>query len=219
MTLRLAALAVVFVLLASACGGSDDGDLEAYCQLVRSGVGLAGSAGEIDAADFDALLDIAPSEIRPAVEQLANTARDLTEITELDQLFAAAFDPDAQAARNAFDIYAVDSCGVDEDVVASGTIPADTDALAEIADYVSTNFREEPWATKVRYVASETDGEVDGLTVTFVVRAAEEEPVRVCRALSAWLYSVKDADGPIEIIDDDLVVVRRTDSSGACENT
>jgi len=68
---RLLAVASIVALVAAGCGGDDDGDLEAYCRLVREGQGLSGS-GEIDPADFDVLVDLAPQDIRPAVEQLAN---------------------------------------------------------------------------------------------------------------------------------------------------
>ena len=89
---RLVAVLVATCLIAAACGGSDDGDVEAYCELVNNGVGT-------ETSEFESLLEVAPPEIRDAVNELTNTTREFDDIEEIDELFDAAFDPDAQAAR------------------------------------------------------------------------------------------------------------------------
>ena len=51
--------------------------------------------------DFEVLEVVAPKEVRAAVTKLANTASSLEDIaeTDLESLFAAAFDPEAESAR------------------------------------------------------------------------------------------------------------------------
>lgn len=102
MRFRLGAISVVIVVLLAACGGGNEGDVDAYCTLIR--------AGEVD--DLEALIEVAPPEIRNTVVALDNATRGLTDIGELHQLFAAAFDPDAQAARVLFTEFSSDMCGV-----------------------------------------------------------------------------------------------------------
>jgi len=92
---------IVIALVSAACGGGDEGDADAYCRLIRTG----------SADDLAALIEVAPVEIRDTVLQLDNATRGLVDIEELDQLFDAAFDLDAQAARSRFDEYSSDMCG------------------------------------------------------------------------------------------------------------
>lgn len=99
---RSLALFFVVSLAASACGGGNQGDVDAYCKLIRTG----------HADDLEALVEVAPPEIRDTVIELDNATRGLADIDELDQLFDAAFDPDAQAARTRFTEFSSDMCGV-----------------------------------------------------------------------------------------------------------
>ena len=208
---------VAVALVAGACGGGDDGDVEAYCALVRDdGLGLASATAPAPASDFVTLLEVAPADIRPTVEQLANTASDLTEITELDQLFAAAFDPDAQAARTAFDDYAVEACGVDLAQIASAEPDEDAAVEAEIAEYIATNFDGVSWASKVRSEVQRVDGDVHGLAIDFVIDAEDDEALAACRALSVWLYEVRGAAGPVNVASADILVAQRLGPAEAC---
>ena len=89
----------------TSCSGSTNGDIDAYCALVEDNfeIGLANSGIELD--DLEALLEVSPDEIANVVEKLRNTLADIAEIDELDQLFAATFDPDALVAQQKFEIF------------------------------------------------------------------------------------------------------------------
>ena len=82
---RPLAVIIAIALAVAACGGSDDGDLDAYCDLILAGKGLSASNQAAQAADFEELLGVAPPAIRDAVTELLNTTRGLSDIDELDQ--------------------------------------------------------------------------------------------------------------------------------------
>ncbi len=206
---------VVLVLLPS-CGGNDDGDIETFCSLIDQGAGdLTG--GLADSAPLDDLLAVSPKEIRPAVEQLRNLARDFNDIdpAALDQLFAAAFDADAKSARQSFDAFVADACGVDN-ATSGGAERVDPDQLArQLQDFVQANFRDDSWVGKVHYeVTAETDLPW-AVRVVFDEAATPEEPATACRRVSVWLYEVERQPGAIEVIDDDLVAAR-AGPQGSC---
>jgi hypothetical protein len=203
----LAVLGAAVVLL-GACAGDDGGDVDAFCDLVRDGVGIDAGEGIVDAADYDRLLEVAPDDIEDTVARLANASRDLREITELDDLFDAAFDPEAQAAREAFDAHIVEVCGLDAGALPQGRIDSSADLLAELVDYVQANFANETWTSKVRYAVERDNGELHGITATFAVDSVGDEPLSVCNALRPWLYRIRGADGPIEVVSGDLALAR-----------
>lgn len=206
--LRFLAVLGAAALVAGACSGDDGGDIEAFCDLVRDGVGIDPGEGVVDAADYDRLLEVAPEDIEDTIARLANASRDLREITDLDDLFDAAFDPEAQAAREAFDAHIVEVCGLDADALPQGRIDSSADLLAELVDYVQANFANETWTSKVRYEVERDNGELDGVTVTFRVDSVGDEPLSVCNALRPWLYRIRGADGPIEVVSGDLALAR-----------
>jgi hypothetical protein len=205
---RFLAVLCAAVVVAGACSGDDGGDIEAFCDLVRNGVGVDTGEGLVDAADYDRLLEVAPDDIEDTVARLANASRDLREIAELDDLFDAAFDPEAQAAREAFDAHIIEACGLDADALPQGRIDSSGDLLAELVDYVEANFANETWTSKVRYEVERDNGELDGVTVTFTVDSVGDEPLSVCNALRPWLYRIRGADGPIEVVSGDLALAR-----------
>ncbi len=84
-------LLLVLVLLLTACGGEDKGDLVAFCELAEEGVGMRPAEGEVDLAQLDALEDAAPPDIREAVTTVANASREIDEIEDLQELFERAF--------------------------------------------------------------------------------------------------------------------------------
>lgn len=131
-------VALTLALVVAACGGEDQGDEEAFCDLLRQGVGIGSDDAEVNPGDFALLGGVAPPEIRDAVRQLANTARSLDEITDdnLDELFSAAFDPDAVAARQALVAYAISVCRIDQGALAGGRIASDEVLVAEVTRYL-----------------------------------------------------------------------------------
>ena len=74
------AVALALTLAAAACSNTEDpGDPEAFCDLLRNGVGL--SAGGVDG--LEQLEATAPPDVRPTVRRLANTARSRHQATRL----------------------------------------------------------------------------------------------------------------------------------------
>jgi hypothetical protein len=215
---RAAAVLVSLALLAAGCGGDDSADPEAFCDLIRRGVAnIADQDGQ--SSGFADLLDVAPDEISDAVQELANTTGGLATIEELDQLFAAAFDPEAQAARTAFNDYAVEICGYEGEALSDGQLTSATDLLNDLQAFVAESFSGESWTSKVRYDIEEDEGALVGVRVTFILRAAGSEPVRACNAVSVWAYQRRGAVGEVSVVDDQLVAALRTgpDASGCTE--
>lgn len=207
---RLVAVLVATSLLAVACGGSDDGDVDAYCQLVNNGVGTENT-------EFGALLEVAPPEITDAVNELANTTREFDDIEEIDELFDAAFDPDAQAARLAFNTHATDACGYEP--------PADEDEALRFSSngirlrqYVSENFGNDEWPDKVTYrVAEASDGQIFEVTARFIDDPEDDEALDACAALGVWLYVALGAAGEVRIEHEGEVVAQRLTQTATCE--
>jgi hypothetical protein len=85
-------LVLVLILLLVGCGGEDQGDLVAFCELAEDGVGMQPAEGESDLARLDDLEDAAPPDIRVAVTTVANASREIEEIEDLRELFRRAFD-------------------------------------------------------------------------------------------------------------------------------
>ena len=213
------ALLLAGALLISACGGGDSSDVDAYCRFVRDGVGVGDVTGSAPAEEFDVLLDVAPDEISDAVQQLRNTSRNLGEIDDVDQLFEAAFDPDAQAARSTFAAFAIETCGIDEDALPAGRVASVSELVADVRGYVDSNFGSEAWVPKVRYDISREDGALHDVQVKFVVPASADEPLQACNAVAVYLYELRDADGEVSVLDGGLTVVRREGPDDTCAET
>ncbi len=209
MIARLLGAVLTAALLAAGCGGSDDGDLEVYCQLVNDGVGT-------ETGEFDALAEVAPPEIRDAVTELGNTTRNFDEIEEIDELFDAAFDPDAQAARREFEEHAESVCDyeapVEEEELRRSSLSI------ELREYVADNFSADEWPSKVTYrVEQVTDGQIFDVTATFLSEPQDDEPLDVCSALGAWLYSVIRGAGEVSVEFRGDVVAERLGRTAGCE--
>ncbi len=214
---RLLAALVAIAVIASACGGGGGGDLEAYCELLSEGKGLSASNEVVQAADFAALLEVAPAEVRDAVQELTNTTRGLRDIDELDQLFSAAFDPEAQAARTGFTQHAVTVCGVDSATLPPGEVDTTAALVDDVEAYVESNFAAASWVPKVRYDVDRVDGDLDGITVTFIIDAEGDEPINACNALAVYLYELRRGAGEVAVVSDGLVVTRRAGPDASCE--
>ena len=204
-------------IVVAACGGGNSGDLDAYCDLLSDGVGLRAANTSVQESEFDQLLDVAPSDIREAVRELSNTTRSLDEIEEVDQLFAAAFDPDAQAARTAFNDHAALACGVTGQALVTGAVAANAEIVSDLRAYVDNNFSGSGWLPKVRYDLELEDEILDGVQVTFVVGAQSDEAAQACAAISVYVFELRGATGSVSVIDDGSVVFQRADATASCE--
>lgn len=217
MVRKLLVVLCAVALFASACGGDDPGDKEAFCGQLREGRGIASPEATINPADFELLGAVAPKEIRSAVTKLANTARSLDEIgdSDLEALFAAAFDPEAETARLELFAYAENDCGID-----SEGLQADAARLAAIEDvreYVTNNFGGASWADALTYrVDNDQDG-LNGVTAVFRRRAIGDEALDVCRALSVYLYELHEGEGAVAVERGAQDLAMRSGPDATCE--
>lgn len=204
-------------LITAACGGDDNGDLEAYCELIQRGIGLSASNQSVQATEYEQLREVAPPEIRDSVQELLNTTRGFSDIEELDQLFDAAFDPDAQAARTEFFEHAQAICGYEGAAVAADRVTASTDTLNDLRSYVSSNFGTESWTAKVRFDPVETGDVLTDVEVTFIIPPEDDEPLEACNAVAVYLYELRDGTGAVTVVSDDLIVAGRSGPGAGCE--
>jgi hypothetical protein len=217
-TLRLGTAALVFAILVAACSATEDpGDPEAFCALLRDGIGL--SAGGTDG--LDALEAAAPPEIRSTVRELANTVRSLDEIPddELGELFSAAFDPEAVEARNGLRTYAVEQCGstsVPVDQAVDGVVD-EADAEAQLASYIATNFGTTTWAGQLSVDAGFAFGRLDSLHAEFADDPdAPDDALAACNALAVFLYEIESGSGEIRVTHGDTLLAGRSGPSAPC---
>ncbi|MDH3754264.1 MAG: hypothetical protein OEU32_10375 [Acidimicrobiia bacterium] len=217
---RLAALTFASALLVAACGGDteDPGDQAAFCDLLREGVGLTGGA----VGDFERLADVAPPDIRLAVRELGNTARSLDDIPDenLEELFAAAFDPEAVEAGAELDLYAVEVCG--SDPVAAEPTPAedanDSDAsLADLEDYIAANFSTTTWAGNVQFDVAFEFGRLDSIEANFDRPPdSADDALAACNAVAVFLYELRDATGTVAVVSGDDLLASRSGPDTPC---
>ncbi len=200
----------------TACSGSTNGDIDAYCTLVEDNfeIGLANSGIELE--DLEALLEVSPDEIATVVEKLRNTLADIAEIDELDQLFAATFDPDALVAQQKFEIFNADECGISVEAIAAA-LKANQDLIqGELVQFLEDNDISSSWTGDVN-ISLVFDGlTIQGAQVTFLTPSEQGQALRVCHAISLWMYALKEAEGEILIFEDSREIVRRNASDTKC---
>jgi hypothetical protein len=215
---RLAAALVSVALVAAACGGDDNLDPEAFCELIREGKAIEASNQATQIQEFDLLIEVAPDEISDAVQQLANTTRGLRNIDELDQLFEAAFDPDAQAARTDFNDYAVTICGYEGDALADGQVTSSTDPLNDLRAFIDQRFSTDMWRAKVRFdpESGPTGTAVTDVEVTFIIEPGDGEALEACEAVAIWAFELQEVTGEVRVLHDDLVLVSSTGPGDTC---
>lgn len=215
---RVVAAALVVTMASAACSATEDpGDPEAFCELLREGVGL--TAGGTDR--LDELETAAPPDIRVGVRQLANTVRSLDEIPDADlgELFSAAFDPEAVEARSTLLQYAVDQCGsaptvLDEPLEA----PLDSaEADAQLLEYVTTNFGTTAWVPLLTVETVFEFGRLDSVRGEF----SDEPPTPVdslaaCNALAVYLYELQDGVGEVTVRLGDTLLAGRSGPASQC---
>tara|TARA_B100000953_G_scaffold293910_1_gene283011 strand:+ start:134 stop:763 length:630 start_codon:yes stop_codon:yes gene_type:complete len=199
-----------------ACSSSSDGDIDAYCVLVEENfeIGLSNSGIELD--DLEALVAVSPKGIVKVVEKLRNSLADIAEIDELDQLFAATFDPDALVAQQKFEIYNADECGISIEAVAAALKVNQGLVEAELLEFLEGNSIFSPWIEKISISLIFDGVTVQGAQVTFITPAEQDQALSVCHAISLWMYALKEAEGGILVFDDSREIVRRNASDTKC---
>lgn len=215
--LAVLAFAVIIVLLIRRPWSTpvDPGDPQAFCNQLEEGVGLTDA--EVNASEFEALSLTAPPEIRVVVNQLRNSARDLTEIANDDpinlaELFSARFDPEALDARERLEAYAVEVCGID--LEAGVPIPVE-ELQSQLRSYLDTNHSTAPWIDKIDVRPVVENGQLDSILGRFLRPAANDELREVCEALSVYLYAVRGASGFVDVADNNNQATLRRAGPGA----
>ena len=206
-------LLVVFV---SACSGSTKGDIDAYCALVDENfeIGLANSGIELD--DLEALLEVSPDGITNVVEKLRNTLADIAEIDEIDQLFAATFDPDALVAQQKFEIYNADECGISIEAMAAALKANQGLVENELRTFLEGNEVFSSWINNISTSITFDGVKVVGAQATFLTPSEPDQGLSVCHAISLWIYVLKEAEGEILVFDNAREIVRRNASDTKC---
>ncbi|WP_420638939.1 hypothetical protein [Candidatus Poriferisocius sp.] len=96
---RAVLVMAVVVVGSAACGGDDQGDVEAFCGLAIDGVGMRPANDTEDLEQLQALEEAAPPDIEVAVTTVANASREIEEIEDLRELFRRAFDLEEAVAQ------------------------------------------------------------------------------------------------------------------------
>jgi hypothetical protein len=179
--------------------GDEVGDKEAFCQLLRQGVGIGSDDAEVSPADFDALSEVAPEDIARAVKALANAARniDLIPNEDLGALFDAAFSDETAEARGELLAYGTEQCGIEG--LRDGEVSSDLAVLTELREYVVGNFPDEPWTEVVDYdVSRQADDSLD-IEVRFRTEPLPALALEACNAVSVFLYAVREETGAVHV--------------------
>lgn len=182
----VAVLVVVFVIR------SDDdfeGNLGAFCALLEPDA----SQPDANQPNYDALAEVAPSEIRPAVLKLQNTSKAIEELEQGEDLaayFAAAFDRNAIQARRDLDSFAFHpdptGCGIE--------IPQ-ADMLADIEDFMNQRYGNAVWLSSAQLELITFNGVLHGLSVDLQddegtdTVADEATALEACAAYDEYLRS------------------------------
>lgn len=124
---RLMGLVVIVSLLVAACGGGDSdssgassgGDESAFCEMAIEATGDEDDESSAS-ADFDPLIDVAPSAIRADLVKVRDLFAELEEIERTedeDAAFAAVLglgtNPEFVTALENIEKYMIDECGLD----------------------------------------------------------------------------------------------------------
>ena len=130
--LTVSVAVILLSMIAASCGGKPDGDLDSYCDLISKNLDLGIPDTNLPIEELDLLITLAPSEVRKVVTKIRNTSADIAEITDLDQLFAATFDPEALNAQNSFQAFNTQNCEISSKVVENLVIATQDAFQAEL---------------------------------------------------------------------------------------
>ncbi|MEM8619715.1 MAG: hypothetical protein AAGF73_08330 [Actinomycetota bacterium] len=119
------ALLVVPLLLVAACGSDDDsgggggGDADpaAFCEQVAVLQATTAPDEDVDLDEFQALIDVAPSEVSGSLTFLRDVFVQIEEAGDdeeaLLEIFSLVDDPDFAEANATINEYVADECGID----------------------------------------------------------------------------------------------------------
>lgn len=206
---------VVLALTAGACAPDEDlGDVTVFCTLLADGLGIAEtSAGPIE---FEALMQVAPPEIRDTVAELRVAAVELDEVSDDDlaSLFAARFSPTAAGARDSLIAYGGSTCGLD---LSDGPPPGFEALRAELEEFLAVGAAGRPWLERIRVDPATVAGQLHSVQVAFL--SAPEDPAyadEVCTNVSSWAYGQRAAAGSVVVEFDGRVLSERSGPNGIC---
>ena len=131
-----ASLAVTLV----SCSRSADGDINAYCNLLSDNLDMGIPDTNLAIEELDLLIAFSPSEVRETVTKIRNTSADIAEITDLDQLFAATFDPEALTAQSFFQKFNANNCDISTAVVENLLVTAQKSSQTELNNFIQNKL-------------------------------------------------------------------------------
>lgn len=205
----IACLALLAIFCVGCRSAPEPGDLAGFCSLLESGSGLSPAP---TAEDLDRLALVAPPAVRPTIEALQNRARDFDDLLaesppNLEALFNARFDPQANTEQAALDRYALSSCG----------IAADRPPATRWTSFVAENHQDAAWADLITAQFVVTNDRVE--TATIVFRNAPE-PIslveEVCSATAAFLIADSADPGRIQVLIGPVVALEIESPAGLC---
>ena len=214
--LTLSVAVMLFSMIVASCGGKPDGDINAYCDLISQNFDLGIPDTNLPIEELDLLITLAPSEVRKVVTKIRNTSADIAEIADLDQLFAATFDPEALNAQNSFQAFNV----FQENFLVIATQDA---FKAELENFLVTNYPEAAWNEKAEISIIFNGIDISGLEGSLpnenkILDQQEIDTAEsLCQALSLWLYAVQEKDGMILVTSGENRIIDRKSGNGSCQ--
>ena len=216
----LALLVAIFAatLFMASCGTNTDGDLNAYCDVIAKNLDLGIPDTNLPIDELDLLITLAPSEVKKIVTKIRNTSADVAEISALDQLFAATFDPEAIEAQNFFQTYNAQNCNIETEVVQDLVSEKQAETQNELELFLTSNYSEANWNDKTETIVIFNGIEIIGLNGKLPLGSGFQEADALCQALSLWLYAVKEIEGTINIQVGENNVLERSSEKLSCSS-
>jgi hypothetical protein len=214
--LMLSSIMITVLLIAPSCSSGTDGDLDAYCDVISTNLDLGKPDTNLPIDQLDILISLAPSEVKKIATEIRNISADVAEITQLDQLFAATFDPEAIEAQNSFQLYNSQNCDINAAVVEDLVSATQTETQTELNQFLTTNYDETNWNSTTNVEVIFNGIKTVGIKGTLPLGSGFREAESLCQALSLWLYAVKELEGTISIQVGDNPVLERSSEKLIC---
>ena len=212
------AVLLVAATITTSCGNNADGDLNAYCDVIAKNLDLGIPDTNLPIEELDLLVTLAPSEVKKIVTKIRNTSADVAEISALDQLFAATFDPEAIEAQNFFQAFNGQNCNIETEVVRDLVSEKQAEIQNELESFLTSNYSEANWNEKAETIVIFNGIEIVGLNGKLQLGSGFQEADALCQALSLWLYAVKEIEGTINIQVGDNNVLERSSEKLSCSS-
>ena len=215
---KLALLLVTLIVTVSAvsCGNNSDGDVTAYCDVISKNLDLGVPDTNLPIDQLDLLITLAPSEVKKVVTKIRNTSADVAEISALDQLFAATFDPEAIDAQNTFQIYNSQNCNINTDIVEDLVSATQASIQSELEQFLSVNYEEENWGNEAQIDVVFNGIVIVGVKGSLALGSGFQDAESLCQALSLWLYAVKEVEGTVIVSVGENEVIERSSENLSC---